>query len=74
MIASALIFAVLVAFGGLVAMLMRAVKTNGVTEATLTETEADLKGVTEAMKAQKAINEKVRATHPARINSVIDEL
>lgn len=72
--ASAIILAVLAAFGGLVAMLMRAAKANGVHEATLTEAEADLKGVTEAMKTQKAINEKIRATHPARINSVIDEL
>jgi len=53
MIASAIIFAVLVAFGCLVALLMRAAKTNGAAEATLDETQEDLKAVSRIMKEAK---------------------
>ncbi len=59
MIASAIILAILVAFSGLVAMLMRAAKTNGASEVTLTETEADIKAVTAIMKEAKE-NEALR--------------
>lgn len=59
MIASAIILAVLVAFGGLVAVIARAAKTNGIAEATLDETREDLEAVSRIMKEAKE-NEALR--------------
>jgi len=59
-LAYGLLFGVFAILGGVVWLLVRSAKTSGITEATLTETEEDLKGVTEAMKGVQDA-EKTRA-------------
>ena len=59
-LAYGLLFGIFAFLGGVVWLLVRSAKANGATEATLTEIEADLKGVTEAMKGVQDA-EKIRA-------------